>query len=276
MRNGGISVIGLMILLCSCAKAPIMPNTSLCLMAESNVRQRLGPEFRRVLKTKLLHGDRVGTYGCAIVYEMIDEELSEEFENQASEVQPESHVVAFLSRAPGASARFLDVKRTRFSTGPVSVKLEAVEVTGDEFLDLVIVERAKRANTFVDYQGLKIINGDPNLTSEILETALVESTSGGSDIIFEWMVDDSGPTPKLWLRGGDQAISYSYSEQTRRLIRDQQMQQEAVKPSDAVKPKPPAGPQPKSPTQPKRKTDEENGQETPTVDSGDIESDPSK
>ena len=175
MRTRMSPVLSLIIILAGCARAPVKPNESLCQMAESNVKQRLGPEFRRVIDSQLLHTELQGTYGCAIVYQMMDEELSEEFESDPSEAPVESHMVAFLSRSPGQAARFLEVKRTRSAKSPVTVKLEAVEVTGDAYLDLVIVERAKRPNTFVDYQGLKIINGDPKLTSEIFETSLIEA-----------------------------------------------------------------------------------------------------
>jgi hypothetical protein len=198
-------------------------------MAESNVRQRLGPEFRRVIDSQLLHSDTKGTYGCGIVYQMMDEELSDEFEASPSELQTESHMVAFLSRLPGQAARFLDIKRTRAAKGPVTVKLETVEVTGDAYLDLVIVERGKRPNSFVDYQGLKIINGDPSLTSEILDLTLLKIGADKTEIISEWMVDNSQISPKLWIRGGDRAASYTYSKQTRRLMVNQDTNQ-----SDAV------------------------------------------
>lgn len=225
MKRKTAPFLSLIILLSACAKAPVKPNASLCRMAESNVRQRLGPEFRRVIDTQLLHSETEGTYGCGIVYQMMDEELSDEFEAGPSELQVESHMVAFLSRLPGQAARFLDVKRTRSARGPVTVKLETVEVTGDAYLDLVIVERGKRPNSFVDYQGLKMINGDPALTSEILELTLLKTTTDQREIVSEWMVDNSNPIPKLWIRGGDSAISYTYSKQTRRLMVDQDTRQ---------------------------------------------------
>lgn len=218
--------LSLVILLSGCAKAPVKPNTSLCRMAESNVRQRLGPEFRRVINSQLLHSDTQGTYGCGIVYQMMDEELSDELEAGPSERQLESHMVAFLSRRPGQSARFLDVKRTRGANGPVTVRLETVEVTGDGYLDLVIIERGKRQNSFVDYQGLKIINGDPAFTSEILERTLLKTAPDKTELISEWMVDNSQATPKLWIRGGHTATSYTYSKHTRRLMVDQDTSEE--------------------------------------------------
>jgi hypothetical protein len=279
MRSGGIVVVCWMLLLGGCAKAPVKPNTSLCLMAESNVRQRLGPEFRRVLKTKLLHSDRVGSYGCAIAYEMMDEELSDEFESQPSEVQTDSHIVAFLSRSTGAPARFLEIKRTRTATGPVTVNLEAVEVTGDSFLDLVILERAKRPNSLVDYRGLKIINGDPELTSEILEIPLIEKTPDNTEILFEWVVDASGTTPKLWLRGGNQAISYTYSARTRRMMRGQPAQNETIEPAkeaqvgSAVAPA--GGEKPTVSEQPSTK-DKESPESAGAFKASDLEPDPPK
>ena len=163
---------------------------------------------------------------------MMDEELAEEFELRSTEVQPESHRVAFLSRNAGAPARFLDVKRTKGAMGPVTVKLEAVEVTGDKYLDLVIVENMKRPNSFVNYQGLKIINGDPELTSEILEVALVQKAPKGTEIVFEWIVDSAGATPKLILRGGNRSITYTYSKQTRRLMSNQLDQSKSVQPAN--------------------------------------------
>ena len=203
-----------------CAKAPVKPNSALCKMAESNARQRLGPEFRKVIQAKLLHDEINGTYGCGITYQMMDEELADEFDHDTSAMRVDSHHVAFLSRKLGQPARFLDVKRTRTAKGPVTVKLEVAEVTGDAFLDLVIVERAKRDKSFVDYQGLKIINGDPEATSEIFETSLLRITPDNREVISEWMVDNEGPRPRLWLRSTGQARSYSFSKTTRRLEQD--------------------------------------------------------
>ena len=229
MKRQTAPFLSLIILLSGCAKAPVKPNPSLCRMAESNVRQRLGPEFRRVINSQLLHGETEGTYGCGIVYQMMDEELSDEFESSPSDLQVESHMVAFLSRLPGQAARFLDIKRTRAAKGPVTVHFETVEVTGDAYLDLVVVERGKRPNSFVDYQGLKIINGDPALTSEILELALLKIGTDKSEFVSEWMVDNSQPTPKLWIRGGGSATSYTYSKRTRRLMVDQDTHEHQTK-----------------------------------------------
>ena len=41
-----------------------------------------------------------------------------------------------------------------------------------------------------------------------------------TEVVSEWMVDNSEPMPKLWLRGGDRVISYRYSKTTRRLMRE--------------------------------------------------------
>ncbi|MGB0646361.1 MAG: hypothetical protein ACPGQS_04250 [Bradymonadia bacterium] len=204
-----------------CAKAPIKPNTSLCKMAESNARQRLGPEFRKVIKAQLLHDEVNGTYGCGIVYQMMDEELADEFDHDTSAMRVDSHHVAFLSRTFGQPARFLNVKRTRTAKGPVTVTLEVAEVTGDTFLDLIIVERAKRDKSFVDYQGLKVINGNPEATSEIFETSLLKITPDKREVLSEWMVDNAGVRPRLWLRSTGQERSYSFSKTTRRLELDQ-------------------------------------------------------
>ena len=201
-----------------CVKAPIKPNQQLCAMAQSNVQQRLGPEFRRVLAAKLLFDDRNGTYGCGIVYERVDEELAEEFTETREGSSGDNHLVAFVSRVDGQPARFLDVRRSRMAPGPVSVKLTLAEVTGDEFLDLFILERAPQKGSLVDYQALKIINGDPFFTTEIFETTLLVESGDGTEFIASWSVDRSGAKPKLVIQGGPISKSYSYSSSSRRLL----------------------------------------------------------
>ena len=53
--------------------------------------------------------------------------------------------------------------------------------TGDEFLDLFILERAPQKGSLVDYQALKIINGDPFFTTEIFETTLLVESGDGTE-----------------------------------------------------------------------------------------------
>lgn len=201
-----------------CVKAPIKPNQQLCAMAQSNVQQRIGPEFRRVVSAKLLFDDRVGTYGCGIVYERVDEELAEEFDTEIEGSKGANHMVSFVSRVEGEPARFLEIRRTRTAPGPVAVKLQIFELTGDQYLDLIVSERAPRKGSMVDYQAIKVINGDPLMTSEIFEARLLTKTAEGVEILSSWTVDGSGPKPILILRGGSDSKSYRYSPTSRRLL----------------------------------------------------------
>ena len=200
-----------------CVKTPIKPNQQLCAIAQSNVSQRLGPEFRRVVAAKLLFDDRKGTYGCGIVYERVDEELAEEFD-ELKEAAGDNHLVSFISRVDGQPARFLEIRRSRTAPGPVSVELRTAEVTGDGYLDLFVLERAPQAGSMVDYQALKIVNGDPLLTSEIFEAALVTKTEEGAEILSSWEVDTSGERPALVIRGGSNTQSYTFAPVSRRLL----------------------------------------------------------
>ena len=201
-----------------CVKAPMKPNQQLCAMAQSNVQQRIGPEFRRVVSAKLLFDDRSGTYGCGIVYERVDEELAEEFDTELEGTRGPNHMVSFVSRVEGEPARFLEIRRTRAAPGPVAVKLETAELTGDQYLDLIVTERAQRKGSMVDYQAIKIVNGDPLMTSEIFEARLLTETAAGTEIVSSWEVDVSGPKPSLILRGGGDVKAYRYSPTSRRLL----------------------------------------------------------
>lgn len=201
-----------------CVHAPIKPNQQLCAMARSNVQQRIGPEFRRVVSAKLLFDDRIGTYGCGIVYERVDEELAEEFDTELEGSKGANHMVSFVSRVEGEPARFLEIRRTRTAPGPVAVKLKTAELTGDQYLDLIVTERAPRKGSMVDYQAIKVINGDPLMTSEIFEARLLSKTAEGTEILSSWEVDGSGPKPKLILRGGSDTTVYRYSPTSRRLL----------------------------------------------------------
>ena len=201
-----------------CVKAPIKPNQQLCAIAQSNVKQRLGPEFRRVVAAKLLFDDRRGTYGCGIVYERVDEELAEEFEEFKDSQVGDNHLVSFISRVEGQPARFLEVRRSRTAPGPVSVELQTAEITGDGYLDLFILERAPRAGSMLEYQALKVVNGDPFLTSEIFETTLLTQTKEGAEILSSWEIDTSGSQPTLVIRGGSDTKVYRFAPVSRRLL----------------------------------------------------------
>ena len=201
-----------------CVKAPIKPNQQLCAMAQSNVKQRLGPEFRRVIAAKLLFDDQRGTYGCGIVYERVDEELAEEFEEMKEGTSGPNHLVSFISRVEGKSARFLEVRRSRTAPGPVSVELQVAEITGDNYLDLLILERAPQTGSMVDYQALKIGNGDPLLTSEIFEMPLLVKSDEGVEFLAAWEIDASKPKPTLVIRGGTESRSYQFAPVSRRLL----------------------------------------------------------
>ena len=219
MGNYRYCICVLIIASLGCVKAPLKPNQQLCLIAQSNVQQRLGPEFRRVLNAQLLYDDQKGTYGCAIAYQRVDEELAEEFGDDFDGLANESHLVAFISRLDGKPARFLEVRRTRTAPGPVTVSFQTIEVTGDDYVDLVVVERGKRANTLVDYQGLKIVNGDPSLTSEIFESSLLTRTPEQSEVLTEWSVENpKNAAPILVLRTAQNTTRYQFSSMSRRML----------------------------------------------------------
>ena len=189
-------------------------------MAEAKVRQNLGPEFRRVTGAKLLYDQKKGTYGCGIVYQMIAEELAEEFDDLKDISGEQGVQAALLSRLDGQPSRLVRVQRSRNAPGPVRITLETHEVTGDAYVDLFVLESARREGKMLDYQALKIVNGNPEESAEILELPLLQKSKEGPEVVSAWEIEEAVPkgTPVLTIRGTNGVSKYRYDALRRMML----------------------------------------------------------
>ena len=214
----GFGLLALFII--GCQPNQIKPDKQLCMMAEAKVRQNLGPEFRRVTGAKLLFDQKKGTYGCGIVYQMIAEELAEEFDDLKDISGEQGVQAALLSRLDGQPSRLVRVQRSRNAPGPVRITLETHEVTGDAYVDLFVLESARREGKMLDYQALKIVNGNPEESAEILELPLLQKSKEGPEVVSAWEIEEAVPkgTPVLTIRGTNGVSKYRYDALRRMML----------------------------------------------------------
>ncbi len=202
--------------LASCgATRPKAKGPNPCKLGEQHLRQSIGPEFGRVEARAMTGAKKQLHHGCALVYTRLAEELPEEVSNDDSVLSLTDHRLALMLLTEKGNPRFLKVARGRNAPGPVSIKLYARDMNGDQIPDFVVQERARLPGDNLDYQNLRIIDGSGTSGRILFDRALRMRTKEGLELIPRWSLAKKGTERYLLLQGGGRTVSFVYDKRAR-------------------------------------------------------------
>ena len=213
---------------CLCLMIPIFqgcgarqvkpPKDTVCKIGIKRLKQKLGPEFGRIVQKLPIYRPKRAVHGCALTYRRLAEETPEELpagEMGDFQVDDRLAIVMGSKRAP----RFRVVPGSVHAPGPVQVKMRATDVNGDGVADFIIQESASIPGETMGYKGLRIFDGSPKRGQEILSLHLRIKTPEGLELIPRWRTFRNPRGSFLELSGGGKIVRYRYDPARRRFVK---------------------------------------------------------
>ncbi|MCB9529581.1 MAG: hypothetical protein H6701_14535 [Myxococcales bacterium] len=231
-RALGAAALGLALAGCGGGPAPVAAGPDPCEGGEAHLRQRLGPEFAKLVMKKALPNE-----GCALVYLRVAEEMPEEMEEGEDMRFDPDHELAFaFSRGAGRVA--LDtVPRSAAAPGPVMMALATGDLTGDGVPELVIEEKQGEFG-MTGYRGLRVFEVSKGAPREAFAQQLTVTTPEGLTMVPAWSGKRVGGAPAIVFDGAGVVQVFAWNAGSGRFVLD---------PTKGTQPKPEAPPADEAP-----------------------------
>lgn len=196
--------------LLSCSSAQLTPPGELaCRRAQSSLKRRIGPELGKV--TSLLAIPLSSTsFGCALIFTRIDEELPGEVSGVYGQSSSEELAVA-LPSSQGEDIITL-IPQPSYREESVRLTLSLKELHSGAPPELIVSERATRSLS--RYEALQVYAFAEGVPSprEILSESLRFKTTDGITVTASWSVERFEEKDVILIRGGGEYRVYQWHD----------------------------------------------------------------
>lgn len=198
---------------CGGAPEPQIIGPDPCIAGQADLKQRLGPEFAKMVTTEGFARDRLR--GCALIYLRVAEELPEEMPDGDDLDLATDHQLAFAFSRGGAPVALSTVERSKMAPGPVTLKLSLADLTGDGIPDVIAREQQGEFG-MTGYRGLRIFDWSQGTAREVFARKLEITTPEGLSMVPEWKSARADGQPAIVFDGAGTRLVFLWDSATRR------------------------------------------------------------
>jgi hypothetical protein len=191
---------------------------SLCARSVALTKRRVGPEFGKAVHQLPIPLSE-GSYGCAIVFTRVDEEMPGEVSGEYGANRTSQELALALSDAQGQLAITLPPSPL-YRESAVRLETSLMEVRGVGTPELVVKELSLQPS--IRYQGLRLFAFAAGVPTprEIFSEEVVIKTPEGITVHPQWSVEPFEGDTALLFKGGGEFMVFLWHEGMQRFQHD--------------------------------------------------------